>query len=48
VVAASVDPVSQRPSQRGAFIGELVDGILDEVGCRRVNAAKPKYQASTS
>jgi hypothetical protein len=29
LLAAALDPISQRPSQRGALVGELVDGILD-------------------
>jgi hypothetical protein len=32
VVAAALNPVGQRPPERGAFDGELVDGILDKIG----------------
>lgn len=36
---AALDPVSERPPQCGAFGGELVDGVLDQVGSFRVASA---------
>jgi hypothetical protein len=40
VVAAALNPVGERSSKRRAFVGELVDGILDQVGCLWVALAE--------
>jgi hypothetical protein len=40
VVAAAFNPVGERSPKPRAFVGELVDGILDEVGYPRVALAE--------